>query len=447
MSEEEKTIEIEDALKSVLDRMKEIIDSENVPLALSYGRVLAEKITAPFPVPSFPKSAMDGYAVKSSDVASASVDAPVSLEVVGERLAGAVLESDVVLDDNSMVSGTGGMVFKTNDLAPEDNGVVTEGMVSETLSYGRQGSAVRIMTGAAIPVGYDAVVRQEDTDYGEDKVMIYKGVQPYANYCKVGEDIKKGESVLEPGSRIGRVEAGVIASLGFAEVKVRRKLRVGIISTGSELREVGTPLTEGSIYNSISYTIMGALASPCFEVESRICSDDADEIKAALENALHSSDVVITTGGVSVGKKDLLPEVLDEIGATKLFKGVNIQPGTPTIGSIKDGKFILSLSGNPFAALVNFDLYFWPVAAKLLGSKAFLPIVKKGILSSEYGKVSYRRRMLRAKLEEDRVYLPEKCHASSVLSNLLNCNCYIDVPADTRLKVGDIVTVRMMPSL
>jgi molybdopterin molybdotransferase len=313
------------------------------------------------------------------------------------------------------------------------------------------------MTGGAVPDGYDAVVKQEDTDYGETEVNVFHGVSSYMNYCKVGEDIPEGSVVLPKGRRIGRVEAGVLASLGIPYVTVIRPVRVSILSTGSELSQLpreqdvnyaGFKVSQppvGKIYNSIACTLSAGLPAAGFEVDSGICPDDTDEILRRLEDALIKSDIVITTGGVSVGKRDLLPEVLEKTGAKKVFAGVDIQPGTPTIGSVKDGKVILSLSGNPYAALVNFDLYFWEVAAKLTGCSAFLPERREAELASEYTKVNRHRRILRAKEVNGKVYLPTKSHASSVLSNLLDCNCYIDLPAGKTVSYGDTVEILRMP--
>ncbi len=411
-------MEIEEALSVLLAEQGRITDTERVSLSEAAGRVLAEDIRAPFDVPHFPKSAMDGYAVRAEGVKDASPEHPVSLKVMGEMLAG---------DMPSYVGRS------------EEACRVT---------------AVRVMTGAAVPAGYDAVVRQEDTDYGESEVLIYKGVAPYTNYCRVGEDIRKDSVVLSHGRRIGRVEAGVLASLGIIEIQVLRRLHVSVLSTGSELCELpgsgemqsaGQMPEAGRIYNSIAYTLTTCLTAAGFTAEQRICKDETEEIRAGLEQALKTADVVITTGGVSVGKKDLLPEVLEEIGAKRLFSGVNVQPGTPTIGSVRDGRVILSLSGNPYAALVNFDLYFWPLAARLTGCDTFLPASGEAVLRSEYTKKNHHRRLLRARAEGGEVTLPAKSHASSVLSNLLDCNCYIDLPAGAEPKPGDRVKILRMP--
>ena len=433
-------MEIEEAVAALTAELQPISAFENVPLTEAAGRVLAQDIRAAYDVPHFPKSAMDGYAVCAEDVKDAAPNYPVSLRVLGEMLAGDA------------------PIYPSEGAAGRDV----------------RGTAVRIMTGAAIPEGYDAVVRQEDTDYGEAEVRIFKGVAPYTNYCRIGEDIRKGSVVLTAGRRIGRVEAGVLASLGIPQVPVVRRLKVAIISTGSELCDVAdkpektTGFVEaianvsdslraghveeavrkpeaGRIYNSIAYTLTASLAAAGFSAEHCICADEAEEIAAVLERVLQTSDVVITTGGVSVGKKDLLPEVLDSIGAKRIFSGINVQPGTPTIGSVKDGKAILSLSGNPYAALVNYDLYFWPVAAKLMGCDAYLPVIEDAVLESEYPRVNRLRRLLRAHVAGGRVTIPAKSHASSVLSNLLNCNCYIDLPKETEVHPGDTVKVIRMP--
>ncbi len=419
-------LEVEEALCALLEELDRIRDVEWAPLSAFSGRVLAEDVVAPFPVPHFPKSAMDGYAVRAEDVAAASPEHPVRLRVIGEVLAGDSLQA---------------------------------------LQTGQNGTAVRIMTGAAVPEGYDAVVRQEDTDYGEEEVEIYQSIPLYRNYCKVGEDIEKGSVVLPAGTKLGRVEAGVLASLGIASVPVLRKLRVKILSTGSELCEPDQGIVSGGIpagagenepvaaiaenvappvgriYSSIPYTLRCSLEEAGFTAEHTLCPDDPDEIATQLGYALETADVIITTGGVSVGKKDLLPEVLERIGAKKIFGGVNIQPGTPTIGSVKDGKPVLSLSGNPYAAIVNFDLYFWEIAAKLTGCSTFRPIKEDAVLQDDYPKENRLRRMVRARTVNGKVYLPAKSHASSVLSNLLDCNSYLDVPPATSLKAGDVVRI------
>ena len=273
-------MEIEEAVKLITDAAVPLTDTMTVPLCDASGYILAEDIAAGVPVPAFARSAMDGYAVKATEVTGASKAAPVKLKVSGEILAG-----------------------DHRDIA-----------------YAHK-SAVRVMTGGMIPDGYDAVIRQEDTDYGEAEVSVYAPVKPYMNYCPVGEEIKGGETVLNTGRLIGRVEMGLLASLGRAEVTVRRPAGVALISTGSELISPGEELPLGKIYGSIRYMLTSSISQEKLEITySADCPDDKELIRGHIRKAAEASDVIITTGGVSVGKRDLIPGVLDEIGAVKLFQ-------------------------------------------------------------------------------------------------------------------------------
>ncbi len=394
-------MEIEEAVSLIEQNISTIKDTLKLPLEEAFGHISGSDIISGVNVPAFPRSAMDGYAVLSSEVKGASREKPVKLKVKGEILAG-------------------------------DHSEITWSPLS----------AVRIMTGGMIPEGCDAVVRQEDTDYGEDEVGVFSEVSAFRNYCPAGEEIKAGETVIKNGERIGRAESGLIASLGISEVCIRRPARISVLSTGSELAAAGEKLKPGQIYNSILYTLKSSICSEKLDVVSAdICPDDIAELKEKIGKALEISDLLITTGGVSVGKKDLIPEVLAGLNAKKLFSGVNIQPGTPTLASIIDGKLILSLSGNPYAALANFDLYFWPAAAKLMGSAYFLNETEECILSDRYDKVNRMRRLVRAKAENGRVYLPVSEHMSSVFGNMRQCNCYMDIPAGAALSCGDKVKI------
>ena len=451
-------MDIETARSLLMSELTPVRDKEQVSLCRAVGRVLAEDIRAPFAVPHFPKSAMDGYAVRSAEVQGAMPEQPVRLTVVGEVLAGDDPAECLRFTEESVQPGDAGKAQGSGQ--PGDAGKV----------QGSLPTAVRIMTGAAVPEDYDAVVRQEDTDYGEEVVSVYRSVAAYTNYCKAGEDVEKDSVVLTAGQRIGRIEAGILASLGISQVTVVRPVRVTILSTGSELCDpvspeqpaeslegsetpgqetsdiAGAAPPVGKIYSSIAVTLTAGLPEAGFTVESRIVPDETYPILQALEQALQMADVVITTGGVSVGKRDLLPEVLERLGAKQVFARVDVQPGTPTIGSVKNGKAILSLSGNPYAALVNFDLYFWDMAAKLTGCSAYLPVWEEAELASEYPKKNQHRRLIRARVSRGQVMLPAKSHAASVLSNLMECNCYIDLPAGQQVSVGDRVRILRMPT-
>lgn len=403
-------MEIEEAVRAFVEALTPIDECESVSLVDASGRIAGGDITAGISVPSFPKSAMDGYAVHAEDIASASAETPVRLNVAGCLFAGDSVPSDL-------------------------------------LSKSTSGNAVRIMTGAVIPEGFDTVVKQEDTDYGEDTVSIYKAQKEYVNYCKAGEDIREGTTAISRGTLIGRAQTGVLASIGQVKVDVLRKIRVAVISTGSEIVEVGQELTEAKIYNNISYMIRASLNSSAFEVASDTVPDDIEAIVSSLGKALETSDVIITTGGVSVGKKDLIPEALDRIGAKKIFAGVNVKPGSPTIGAVADGKPILCLSGNPYAAVANFDLYMGNIVYALTGCSSFVPVRSTAVLQSEYLKPSNARRLVRAKEESGKVTILTKNQQSSILSSYIGANCYIDFPVGSSYKAGDEVGIIFIPEV
>ncbi len=402
----QKSLEIEECLAMLLERTAPQ-EPQEIPIEDACGMVLAETVCAGIAVPPYPKSAMDGYAVRAADLEGASREHPVRLNVKGELLAGDY----------------------------------------EEIPYEKD-AAVRIMTGAFVPAGYDAVVRQEDTDYGEGSVSVYAGVKPFQNYCMAGEDIRRGDEVVRQGTRLGPVHIGLLAGVGRDRVLVYRPVRVAILCTGTELCEAGKPLGKGKIYNNISYILAAGIRREGLKVTSmEICTDEEDIFAGKLEEALAVADIVITTGAVSVGKKDIVPEVLERIGAEILFRRANIQPGTPTTASVKDGRVILSLSGNPYAAIVNFEIYFWPLMAKMMCHESFDVIRETAVLQSNYPKVNRMRRFIRARAEDGRVYLPAEVHASSVIHNLTECNCFIDLESERSVEVGDEVRIRYIKGM
>ena len=304
--------ELEECLEALLAEVKPIEKTEYVALTDACDRILGEDIVAQMMIPPYPKSAMDGYAVRAEDTSGADREHPVTLQIVGELFAGDCAE----------------------------------------IPY-EEGCAVRVMTGSYVPEGYDAVIRQEDTDYGEKQVQIYREITAGTNYCR------EGEQILARGTHLRALHMGLLASLGIYKVPVCERIKCSILSTGSELMAPGTPLLPGKIYNSIAYMLRASMERQGIQVPfTEICGDDKELLKEKIQQCLKTADIVITTGGVSVGKKDLLPEVLEELGAKKIFSHANIQPGTPTIGSVLDGKAILSLSGNPYAAYAILSIIF-----------------------------------------------------------------------------------------
>lgn len=397
-------MEIEECVELFLKNVTPVSETEQVHITEACARVAAQAVRASRPVPAFPKSAMDGYAVRAEDTQGASREKPAILKVLGENCAG----------------DCGEFRYEKN-------------------------CAVRVMTGAYIPEGFDAVIRQEDTDYGMEQAAVYASAKPYANYCRVGEDMQAGETVFEKDSMLTPLHIGLLAGAGVEYVQVYRQLRVAIISTGSELLSLGEEPQKGKIYISILYILKAAAEREGFlTVYERACADEERALESMLLEAAECADIVVTTGGVSVGKKDLLPAVLERAGAQRLFARANIQPGTPTIGSMLKGKPVLSLSGNPYAAIANFELYFWELACALLHTDAYRPIVKQARIQSDYPKVNRLRRLVRAYEEDGAVYLPTAAHMSSVISNMTQCNCLIDLPAGAQVLKGDIVTIRRL---
>ena len=375
-----------------------------VPLNQAGGLVLAEDMISAMNLPPFPKSAMDGYAVRAEDTAGVDREHPVILKVKGELLAG---------DDQEITC--------------------------------RPGTAVRVMTGAPVPDGYDAVIRQEDTDYGEEQVTIYTSVLPYRNYCRIGEDLKIGETVLSKNTSLNPLAIASLAGVGVDRVPVYQPVRVAILATGSEVINAGQKLAPGHIYNTNSPMLEAAIKGHqgVEVVFSCVVSDEETQLEAALSHAVDIADFVITTGGICGGKKDLLPPVLEKMGAEPVFRRANVQPGTPTMANMLRGRPVLSLSGNPFAALIHFELYFWPAVSFMTNCSNYQPEIRRAVFRGSYPKKNTHRRMIRAELRGNEVRIPVSVHSSSVIHNVLYCNCMIDLEPGRSLEDGEEVSVRI----
>ena len=285
------TISVEQAEALVLEWTKEIQEVEQVGVEDALGRILAEDMTASFDNPPFDRSPIDGYACRSEDVAEASEEHPVRLKVVEEVCAGSYTQREV-----------------------------------------RKGEAVRIMTGAPVPEGCDCCVRQEDTDYGEDVVRIYRPEKEWGNYCFKGEDFKAGSTLIKKGSRIGFVEMGVLAGMGRGTVPVFRLPRVAVLTTGDEVVGPGQPLAPGKIYDSNRMLLTGRLMEMGVRpFLVRWVEDRPEAMAAALTQAAEQADLILTTGAVSVGKKDIMHEALKLAGAQRIFWKIKVKPGMPTL--------------------------------------------------------------------------------------------------------------------
>lgn len=401
----EQPVMLEEAVSILLSRAEKISDTEEVALRYATGRVLAEDVCATRDQPPFDRSPLDGYAVRAEDTKGASQESPVALKVITEV----------------------------------DAGVYYSGMVNA-------GEAVRIMTGAPIPAGTDTVIGQEDTDYGEETVMIYEEMKPHQNYCYRGEDYKKGDVLLASGDHIGPAEAGIIASTGKQTVKVYRRPRVLLVSTGDEVVMPGEELAEGKIYDSNLFTIDSQLRAWGIDVVDMFHSaDDAGHLAAAIEEKLDGVDLVVTTGGVSVGKKDIMHDVFRLLGAERLFWRVRIKPGMAMLAGNCNGKYILALSGNPYAAFANLHMVVRPVLDALNGNDHLSMHRFKAVLMNDYGKDSPTRRFIRAYVNDGKAYIEGHTGGNGDIYSGHKANAMVDIPAGSgRLDAGDKVDVILL---
>ena len=392
----------ESALELLLSYAETTRRQETVPLADALGRVLAEDAAAPIDVPPFDRSPLDGYALHSEDIAGASEHAPAALRVIGEADAGC------------------GEHFTV-----------------------RAGEALRIMTGAPVPESCDCVIRQEDTDEGMDTVRIFKPVPHGGNIVRAGEDVRRGETVLKKGTRLTSAALGVLASLGCAEVPVYSRPAVLLVCTGDELTQPGEPLAFGKIYDSSRTTLTARLAElGCRVTACSEAADDAETVAGLLREKMPEADLILTTGGVSVGKKDIMHAALPLLGAERLFWKVAMKPGSPLLCGMKDGRLIICLSGNPFAALAGFELFAKPVLQVIAGCTEPVNRRMKARLAGSFAKGSPQRRMIRGELTGGEVRPTAGAQTNGAMSAMLGCNCFIDIPAGSGpVQDGDEVEV------
>ena len=403
-------ISVEQAMEQILQYTPVINETEEVELNKAGGRILAQDMVAEFNNPPFDRSPVDGYACKAEDLADASSEHPVKLKVMEE---------------------------------------VDAGQYSERVM--ESGQAVRIMTGAAIPKGCDCCIFQEDTDYGEETVEIYREVKQWDNYCFAGEDFKKGTTLLKKGTHIGYVEAAVLAGMGAAKVPVYRRPKVVLLTTGDEVVEPGNPLPAGKIYNS-NMTMLSArmmeLGIEPFYMEA--VKDNPQVMAEKIKEIAEQADMIITTGGVSVGKKDIMHESIRLIDAERIFWRVNMKPGMPTLFSVYEnasgGKVpVISLSGNPFGVAVTIELLIRPALEKMMQNPAIGLKEVTGVMADDFMKGIKGRRFIRAYWENGRFHLPNGLHSNGVLSSMAGCNCLIDTKTmedkeSKSLKTGDKVS-------
>lgn len=394
------SISLEQALNILMDHVTHG-KTERKPLEDCLGLILSEDVYALLDMPPFSRSAQDGYALCSKDSIGATGENPVKLKVTGKIYAGDHLDVQV-----------------------------------------RPGEAVRIMTGAMVPAGVDCVLRQEDTDEGEDVVQIYKEVEPGCSICFKGEEYKKGHTLLHAGTKIDAAALAVASGNGIMELPVYERVKAAVVSSGSEVVEPGTPLTPGKIYNTNTIYMKARLSQLGARVMmTRTVGDDLEVMAEALKEAADQAELVVTTGGVSVGQKDLTEEALLSIGAEILFHGIAIKPGMPTLAAEKDGVLFIGLSGNPFSAAIPFEMFVREILSLKMGDPD-LKLRRETLTAvTGFSKNSRRRRFLRGKAEGKEVWLPDQ-QANGQMRSMVGCNCLIEIPAGSGpVKAGDKVEV------
>jgi molybdopterin molybdotransferase len=381
-------VSIEEARSAVLEHVR-VLDAEEVSLDDALGRALADDATAPNDVPPFDASAMDGYAIVAADTAGGSA----RLELVGEAKAG------------------------------------TEAGVSV-----RPGTTVRISTGAPVPEGADAIAQQELTTVEDGAIVVDGSIRRGTHLRPAGEDIRAGSLVIHAGSLLGPAEMGVLASLNIPRPSVVRRPRVSLMGTGDELTDPGKPLAPGGIRDSNGPALGGAVHRAGGELVTRVrVGDDLDATVAVMQAALRDVDMLITTGGVSVGPHDHVRPALARLGFREVFAGVKLKPGRPTTFAVNDeGTLVFALPGNPVSALMAFRLFIVPALDAMLGRRTELhPTMATADeeLPGARGRTTIVR--CRSSLQDDGWHVrPTRSQDSHILTSMLGIDALALVPGD-----------------
>jgi molybdenum cofactor synthesis domain-containing protein len=390
----------QEALKMILDSVNPVDSTEKVSIERCSCRVLAEEIVAESDIPPFNRSAMDGYALKADETYGASENNPRRLKLTGVLHAGEKTETVV-----------------------------------------KKGECIRIATGCPIPQGADAVVMAEFAEEANDVVSVFRAVHPGANIAMKGEDMKKGDTILKKGDFLTPSKVGVLAALGRREVLVYQKPRVAVIPTGVEVCELGSELKEGQVYDVNSYTLMSLLCENGAEVvRSPIIRDSYEDLKSAVNKFL-DCDLIVFSGGSSVGERDLLARVIEETG-TLIFHGVQIKPGKPTLFGIVKGKPVLGMPGYPTSCLSNAYIFLIPAVRKIarLPQKPLRTVKAK--MGRRFVSASGREQFLPVKIVDGRAYSVFK--ASGDITSMANADGYIILPINLDvIEEGEDVTVTL----
>lgn len=400
------SITVAEAREIILGAIRPL-GAEKVAIPESLGRVLAESVGSPWDIPPLDNTAMDGFAVRAADVARASPDHPVTLEVIEDLPAGRIAA-----------------------------GTVTSG------------TAIRIMTGAPIPAGADAIVRVEDTRAEGTQVLVMAAVPPGEHVRRAGEDVKEGEKVLEPGVILTAAAIGMLSSLGRAFVRVTQRPRVAVLSTGDELVDVDGDRRGGRIIASNTYSL-AAQVRECgaLPIALGIAPDSREAIEAKLREAM-TCDVILSSGGVSVGDYDFIKDVLESLGSEMKFWRVAMKPGHPLAFGLLGGRPAFGLPGNPVSCMVSFEQFVRPALLRMMGHRdLFRPVVRARLretLRQKPGRTSFVRGIV-TRERDGLAVRATGSQSSGVLLSMVRANGLIVFPADRgELREGSEAEVQII---
>ena len=379
-----------------------------LPLTGALGYVASGDVRSAHDIPPFTNSAMDGYAVLSSDLSAVDGNNPARLKVIETVAAGGVPSRAV-----------------------------------------KPGSCVQIMTGALMPAGADSVVMVERTRREGDDVIILDAVSPGTNVREAGEDLTSGEVVVKRGDELNPARIGLLAATGVSRISVYTKPKVAVIITGDELIEPGSLLVPGKIFNSNGYILLSMIREAgAVPVEFGIVGDDVAALRAAFTDAFSSCDVVISSGGVSAGEFDYVEEAVQETGGEFLFSSIRQKPGKPMVAARAGSTFFFGLPGNPVSVMVCFELYVRPFLRKMMGHGSFMRRWVKGSFIAPYNHRGARTEWVRVGIDrEEGKYLLDPFHyqGSGVISSMVYADALAKVPADAVVvDPGEVLDVYML---
>lgn len=403
----DKLLPLADALNRIISSLDATSATETVPLRLSLGRILANNIYSPIDIPPHRNSAMDGYALRSEDVT----------------------------DNNRVlkISGTSWAGKPWKDEIPH-------------------GQCIRIFTGAVVPAELDSVVMQEQVERRDNLASFPSPITPGNNIRQPGEDIRKGELLLQMGRQLTPADLGTISSMGISEVHIKQKLRVAFFSTGDELKSVGERLNEGDIYDSNRYSLYGMLKRLNVELlDMGVIADNRQAVEKAFLSAAENADAIITSGGVSVGEADFVKETLEKLGQVDLWK-IAMKPGKPlAFGKIKESAFF-GLPGNPVSAMVTFYQVVRPSLLKMMGAENKKPLRIKvpcdKAIKRTPGRLEFQRGILNRSENRELSVTPFTGQGPHILSSMSKADCFIIIPAEcAEIGAGEAVTVEPFESI